>query len=40
MTFKISIKNGGFNSKTNLKVMSKTSQYSKNWILEILNDLK
>ena len=38
MTFKISIKNGGFNFKTTLKIMSKTSQCLKNWILKILND--
>ena len=37
MTFKVSIKNGGFNSKTTLKIMSKKSQCSKNCILKILN---
>ena len=39
MTFKISVKNGGFNSKTTVKIMSKKSgQCSKNRILKILND--
>ena len=36
---KISVKNGGFNSKTTVKIMSKKSgQCSKNRILKILND--